>query len=93
MEEMMLDLLDLFGVMPLLTFQIDSITVVNTGLNDCEVDRVDWIDEKRIGITNKVDCVYDDGFGGTCVASVDEFDWSFKKRDFTSDAYVFIALK
>jgi len=80
-------------VMPLLPFQIESITVENTGLNDCDVDNVEWIDEERIGITNKVKCVYDDEYGGTCVALCDEFDWDFKERDFINDAYVLIKLK
>ena len=85
--------LDVKRKMPLLPFEIESINVVNTGLDDCEVEGVNWINGKRIRIANKVECVYDDGFGGTCVASNDEFDWDFKERGFVNDAYVLIKLK
>ena len=79
--------------MNLFPFKIESINVVNTGLDDVEVDGIEWIDHKRITIKNKVECVYDDGYGGTCVTLSDEFEWSFIKRDIYSDPYVLILLK
>ena len=78
--------------MTLLPFQIESITVVNTGLGDYEVENIEWINDKRLRISNEVECVYDDGSGGTCVSLIKEFEWSFKERDFIKDAYVFIVL-
>jgi hypothetical protein len=36
--------------------------------------------------------LYDDGSGGTCTSSVDEFEWSFKERDCIENAYVLISL-
>ena len=80
------------AVMPSLPFKIKSITVENTGLSDTDVESILWIDDKRICISNKVECVYDDGTGGTCVSSVDEFEWSFKELDVTESAYVLILL-
>jgi hypothetical protein len=77
----------------ILPFKIESIIVTNTGLGDCEVEAIKWIDSKRIKISNKVDYVCDDIMGGTCVASSDEFDWSFEEKDFLHDAYVHINLK
>ena len=76
----------------ILALKVKSITVKNTGLLDCEVDSIDWIDNKKICISDSVDCVYDDGFGGTCVSSKNEFEYSFVKRDFLSDAYILIEL-
>lgn len=78
--------------MKTLPFNIKSIEVRNTGLTDKDVDGIDWIDQNRIKITNSVECVYDDGEGGTCVAKVNEFNWSFKELDIYNDAYVLITL-
>lgn len=76
-----------------LPFNVKSIEVKNTGLSDSDVEGIVWIDENHIEITNAVDCVYDDGQGGTCVGSNTEFEWSFIERDFLYDAYVLITLK
>lgn len=76
-----------------LPFNIKSIEVKNTGLSDSDVEGIVSIDEKRIKITNEVDCVYDDGQGGTCVERNTEFEWSFTEREILHDAYVLITLK
>lgn len=76
-----------------LPFNVKSIEVKNTGLSDSYVEGIMWIDEKRIEIKNEVDCVFDDGFGGTTVGRNKEFEWSFTERDFLSDAYVLIKLE
>jgi hypothetical protein len=76
-----------------LPFDIESIKIVNTGFEDFYVEEIDWIDEKRIGLTNKEQCVQEDGFGGTCLAYVSEFDWHFKEKETSYEAYVVITLK
>lgn len=78
--------------MYLLPFKVKSITVENTGLDDTTVEWVVWINAKRIYIGNPVDCICDDGVGGTCIASMIEFEWSFVKKDIRADAYVLITL-
>jgi len=75
-----------------LPFKVKSIKVVNTGLDECDVEGVLWINETRICISNKAECIYDDGFGGTSISLVDEFDWSFKERNVCENAYVLIEL-
>lgn len=75
-----------------LPFEIKSIEVVNTGFGDEDVEGVLWIDEKKIQITNAVDCCSDDLGGGTSVMRTTEFDWSFVKLD-RLDAYVLITIK
>ena len=79
---------------PSLPFKIDSIIIINTGLSDVEIEieSVLWIDSKRIGIKNGVECIFDDGFGGTCLSIAYEFDWSLKERDIYNDAYALIVL-
>lgn len=76
-----------------LPFNVKSIEVRNTGFGDKDVEGVLWIDAKEIEITNAVDCVYDDGQGGTTVGRNTEFDWSFTERDIFYEAYVLITLK
>jgi len=85
--------LGIAAVMPLLPFKVKSITVLNTGLSDHDVESVLWINEKRIGIKNGVECICDDGYGGTCLSITNEFDWSFKERDFLAAPYVLIILR
>jgi hypothetical protein len=75
-----------------LPFDIESIKIVNTGFEDFYVEEIDWIDEKRIGVTNKEQCVQEDSFGGTCLAYVNEFDWHFKEKETSYEAYVVITL-
>jgi len=89
----MAKLLRKFIVMLSLPFSVKSVEVKNTGLSDSDVEGIVWIDEKRIEITNAVDCVFDDGQGGTYVGTNTEFEWSFTERDFLHDAYVLITLK
>ena len=79
-------------IMLSLPFNVKSLEVKNTGLSDSDVEGIVWIDEKRIKITNAVDCVFDDGQGGTTVGRITEFEWSFTKRDFLYDPYLLITL-
>ena len=76
-----------------LPFKVKSIVVMNTGLEDEDVEGIVWIDQKRLEITNPVRCVVDNGCGGTSAYCVYEYYWSFTKRTDWSNAYVLITLE